>query len=398
MSCRVGRVDASRFKAPQFGAATRRPGDKWAFTYFLPTPILRSLPLDGETVLAMSEADNALGHLQGLGRLIPQPDLLVGPFLTREALSSSRIEGTKASLSDVLKAEEGTSERNDDVAEVQRYLAAMRLGLGLVQKLPVTQRLINQVHAVLMEGVRGEERRPGEIRNSPVWIGSATATPETAVFVPPLPEHIPDLFSDWERFVNESSRLPALVRCALMHYQFETIHPFLDGNGRIGRLLVVLMLVAENRLTTPLLYLSGYLESHRQEYYDRLQAVRERGEIQEWIQFFCTAVRRQSDDAVWRASRLVELREQYLRQSSNDRSRIAALIPLIFENPFVTTKRVEKALGLTSQGARNLLVKAEEYGWVTNVGISGRGGRYFWAAEAIFNAIESPPTYDVEPN
>lgn len=388
-------MDAARFRAQAFGKATRRPGDKWAFTYFLPNHIPRQLSLEDDTVLAMSEADSALGHLQGLGRLIPEPDLLVGPFLTREAVASSRIEGTKASLSDVLKAEEAVAEKTDDVMEVERYLNAAHRAIDLIEKLPITQRLFKELHKILMTGVRGEERQPGEIRTSPVWIGSATDTPEAAVFVPPLPEHLPDLLTDWEKFVNEQSHQPMLVRCALMHYQFETIHPFLDGNGRIGRLLIVLMLIVEGRLAKPLLYLSGYLESHRNEYYERLQAVRERGEIQQWIQFFCTAVKRQADDAVGRASKLVELREEYLRQSAQDRSSIAAIIPLIFMNPYITVRRVEHSLGVTSQGARNLLAKAEDYGWVTRIGVVGRGGRQVWGADHIFEVIDSPTDYQL---
>lgn len=256
-------VDAERYRTTQFGKATQRPGDKWAFTYYRPEPIPRTLSLDTETVFLLSEAENSLGHLHGLGRLIPEPNLLVGPFLTREALASSRIEGTNASLTEVLKAEEVEAAKTDDVAEVERHLAATRKGLQLIQTLPISQRLIKQVHAELMDGVRGEEKQPGEIRWSPVWIGSST--PTTALFVPPLPEHLPELLTDWEKFVNEPSRLPLLVRSALMHYQFETIHPFLDGNGRVGRLIIGLQLIAEERLTAPLLYLSGYLETGRTE-------------------------------------------------------------------------------------------------------------------------------------
>jgi Fic family protein len=386
-------VDADRFQAPAFGKATRRPGDRFAFTYFEPTKIPRKLDLDSDTIYALSNADNALGKLQGLGRLIPQPELLVGPFLAREAVASSRIEGTKASLSDVLKAEESVAERSHDIEEVQRYISAMRRGLQLIQQLPITQRLFIDLHKILLSGVRGEERQPGMLRWSPVWVGSPTDTPDTAAYVPPLPELIPDLLTDWEQFVNEPVKLPILVRAALMHYQFETIHPFLDGNGRIGRLLIVLQLIIEGRLSAPLLYLSGYMETHRQEYYDRLQAVRERGEILEWIQFFCTAVQRQAEDAADRASKLVAIRERYIEQSSTDRSRIAGLIPLLFQNPYITAYRVTQKLNLTNQGARNLLEKAEAYRWVVKIGGFGRGGRLYWAAHEILDVIESPVTY-----
>jgi Fic family protein len=387
-------MDAARYKATQFGQATQRPGDRAAFTYYSPLAIPRAITLDPETIFLLSEADNALGHLQGLGQLIPQPDLLVGPFLTREAIASSRIEGTNASLPDVLKAQEVPSARDSDVVEVQRYLAASRRGLELIKSLPITQRLIKEIHKVLVEGVRGKEREPGEIRLSPVWIGGTNLT--NALFVPPLHDEVPELLTDWERFVNEPSRLPLLVRAALMHYQFETIHPFLDGNGRIGRLLIVLLLIEQGRLTSPFLYLSGYMETHRRDYYDRLQDVRETGEIQSWIQFFCQAIKAQSEDAVTRASHIIEIRERYYKQSTGDRSKVAALIPLMLENPFLTVRRVALAAEVTPQGARNLLERAAEYGWLGYIGVFGSAGSNMYAASEILDAIDAPTTYATE--
>jgi Fic family protein len=346
------------------------------------------------TVLALSEADAALGHLQGVGHLLRDPELLLGPYITREAVSSSRIEGTETSLGDVLRAEasDGAS-TSEDIAEVERYVAATRMGLDLIATLPITQRVVRDVHAVLLSGVRGADRLPGEFRRTPVWIGSTTDSPDTATFVPPLPELIGDLFYDWEKFINEPSNLPVLIRCGLMHYQFETIHPFLDGNGRIGRLLVGLLLIQEKRLATPLLYLSGYLETHRRDYYDRLQAVRERGEIQQWLQFFLTAVKRQSDDAADRASRLVELRERYTSETTKARSRISELIELLFHNPFVTVSRVERALKMTNQGARNLIRDAEQRGWLQDLGASGRGGKTYWVAQDIWDITQAVANY-----
>ncbi|MGH3545329.1 MAG: Fic family protein [Mycobacteriales bacterium] len=356
----------------------------------------RELALDPTTVLALSEADASLGHLQGLGQLIADPQLLIGPYVAREALSSSRIEGTQASLAEVLQADaepDGARSRNEDVAEVERYVAATYRGLKLIETLPITQRLILDVHKVLLSGVRGEDRLPGQLRHSPVWIGSPTDSPDTAVFVPPLPEHMGDLLADWERFVNDPGPMPVLIRCALMHYQFETIHPFLDGNGRIGRLLIALFLHSEGRLTTPLLYLSGYLELHRREYYERLQAVRERGEVQQWLQFFLTAVQRQAVDGVGRASKLVELRERYLVNAARSRSRIGELIRLLFANPFVTVAGVGRALHLTTQGARNLVREVQRRGWLRELEVRGRGGRAYWVADEVFRIIEAPPDY-----
>jgi cell filamentation protein, protein adenylyltransferase len=387
-------MGASQFQNTTFGRPARKAGDPWAFTYYHPAALPRDLDLRNHTILALSEADAALGLLDGLGRLIQDPQVLLGPFLTREALASSRIEGTNASLSDVLKAQGNDhAARSDDVAEVERYLSATHLGLRLIETLPITQRLILETHQELMRGVRGAEKMPGQLRTSPVWVGAAGATPDTARFVPPLPEQLPELLSDWERFVNEPPRLPTLVRSALMHYQFETIHPLLDGNGRIGRLLIGLQLVSERRLSRPLLYLSGYLEAHRTEYYDRLQAVRETGAIQEWLQFFLVAIRRQAEDAAARAGALVELRERYYQASRLDRSHVAALIPLMFSNPFLSVSSVQRTIKLTAQGVRNLFERAANYKWLEPVGPVGRSGMYYWLATEVFDIIDRPLKY-----
>lgn len=387
-------MDPTRFQTTQFGQAAREPGNKWAFWYYKPGPIPRDLPLATRTVKALSDADASLGRLQGLGALIRDPGLLLGPYLTQEALASSRIEGTQASLSDVLQAEAAeTPTANEDIAEVERYIAATHRGYELVRDLPITQRLVLELHALLLSGVRGQEKFPGEFRRTPVWVGSTTDSPDTAAYVPPLPGELGGLIADWENFVNTPGELPTLVRCGLMHYQFETIHPFLDGNGRIGRLLINLMLLEEGRLTTPLLYMSGYLEQHRREYYERLQEVRERGAIQEWLQFFLTAVRRSADDAVSRAERLVAVREIYIRESGQTRSSLPALVELIFSNPFVTVARLQKKTGLTNQGARNVIRDAEARGWLRAVGTSGRGGRMYWVAKELFDIIDAPWSY-----
>jgi len=295
----------------------------------------------------------------------------------------------------VLQAEaiQGDATSNDDVREVERYLAAMRQGLRLIEELPITQRMIKQLHRTLMHGVRGEERLPGELRQTPVWVGIPGATLQTARFVPPLPEELPELLSDWEEFVNGEPRLPVLVRAALMHYQFETIHPFLDGNGRIGRLLIALLLQAEGRLSRPLLYLSGYFETHLTEYYERLQAVREKGEIHEYLRFFLVAVRQQAVDAEIRAGRLVTLRARYQDTVRLDRSLVGALIPMIFSTPFLTTNRVRKELDISGPGARNLMIRAREYGWIEEGVTVGRGGLVVWRAPEVLRIVEAPLEY-----
>ncbi len=387
-------MDATRFVDSVFGRATREPGKRDAFVYYLPKPIPLDLELSGAVVASLSEADAALGHLQGLGMLITDPSLLIGPYLRREALASSRIEGTQASLSEVFQAEVDADARNDETAEVQRYLQATGQAYELAATLPITQRLILQVHETLLTGVRGEEKSPGEFRRSPVWVGHAGATPNSARFVPPLPQHLGDLLTDWERFVNVDGRvLPALIQAALMHYQFETIHPFLDGNGRIGRLLINLLLMERKRLPLPLLYLSNYFETHRDEYYERLQAVREDADIDSWFMFFLDAVRAQADDAVTRSRRLISIRESFHSEAIKERSSLPRLVDVIVRNPFVTVKSVQDELELTNQGSRNLIKNAEARGWLRSLGTHGRGGRERWYSPAIFEVIETPMSY-----
>lgn len=327
--------------------------------------------------------------------LIADPSMLIGPYLRREALASSRIEGTQASLSDVLRAEINDDATTDDTLEVRQYLEATRQAYDLARTLPITQRLILEVHATLLTGVRGEDKLPGQFRTSPVWVGQAGATPDTATFVPPLPIHLGDLMSDWEKFVNDDGRhMPALIQAGLMHYQFETIHPFLDGNGRVGRLLINLLLLARKRLPLPLLYLSNYFETHRNEYYERLQAVREEGDIEGWLLFFLHAVRAQANDAIERSRRLVEVRERYQSQAMKERSSLPRLVDIIVRNPYVTVKSVEVTLELTNQGARKLIKNAQGRGWLQSLGANGRGGREFWYSPEIYDVMESPMMYE----
>lgn len=377
------------FTNSAFGELYRDATDGADFLAFRPAPLPRALELPIETVLALSEADAALGRLAGAGRKIHDPTAFIQPYVTREALASSRIEGTQASLSDVFKAD-AAGLATGDVQEVWNYRAAMKEGLYQLPDLPLVGRVVREIHKTLMTGVRGEDKRPGEFRDRPVWIGSPTDRPDNAVFVPPLPNEMLSAWRDWEDFANTQQRLPKLIQCALMHYQFETIHPFLDGNGRLGRLLIVFFLVHRAALPAPLLYISAYLEQHRREYYERLQGVRERGEIQEWLQFFLTAVAVQAEDAVSRAEALHDLRETYRSQLSGSRSRAVELVDLLFTNPFITARRAAERLTMTNQGALKLIRQVEAHGWLRNVGTVGRGGRNYWLAEAIFDALSDP--------
>ena len=388
---------AELYVSTRFGALTTNPTGAWTHPYFLPEPIPRELALSSESMAAVSRADLALGRLSGLAMLIDDPELLLGPAMAQEALSSSRIEGTQASLSDVLSAESAQEPIEDEnLREVNNYLDAAAQGRELLRTWPLTQRFFCALHATLLTDVRGEEKFPGELRHSPVWIGSPNARPETARFIPPHHDRLGDLLADWERFVNERSTMPPILRAALMHYQFETIHPFLDGNGRIGRLLIGFIFVADSVLSAPILPISGYFERNRDEYYDRLQAVRERGEIEEWVQFFCEGVEQQANQAAARIRALVEIRERYRRQTIGDRSALTSVVDLIFRNPVVTVAAVMRHAGVSRPAASAALRRAEARGWLRSAGRWGRGGRERWGATEIWSAVSSEKAFEHE--
>lgn len=381
-------MQGSDFTSTRFGELRTNPLSAWPHAYYLPRPIPRELELTSATVAAIDRASLALGRLSGVALLINDPELLLGPSMAQEALSSSRIEGTQASLSDVLSA------KNDDIPvedenlrEVANYLDAVTQGIALFTDLPLTQRFFCAIHKTLLTDVRGEEKSPGELRRSPVWIGSPDARPETAKFIPPHQDHLGDLVADWERFVNEPSPMPPVLRCALMHYQFETIHPFLDGNGRIGRLLIGFELMHDGVLTSPILHISGFFERNRHQYYDRLQGVRERGEIEEWVQFFSAGVEAQAEQSTARIRALIGIRERYRHDAMSDRSALHAVIDAIFRNPVVTTPALMKAAGVAQPTARAALRRAEERGWLRSAGRWGRGGKERWFAPEIWTAL-----------
>jgi Fic family protein len=316
--------------------------------------------------------------------LVPNPHLLIRPYLLREALSSTRIEGTQASLADVFEAEASGEAPSADVEEVLNYIAALEWGLDQIRQLPLGARLIREMHRRLLSGVRGRERMPGEFRTTQNWVGAAGSTIETARFVPPPSSELPDLLADWERYVHEPVEAPILVQNALLHYQFETLHPFLDGNGRIGRLLSVFLLVEYGRLPAPLLYLSAYLERDRSRYYEALQSVRERGDLVPWVELFLTAVQSQAADAVLRAQRIVELRERYrLAATAIPSSNAMTLVDLVCETPIVSSRAVEARLGVTRPTALKLLRQLEDVGVLSEGRPGARGQRRYLAQELM---------------
>lgn len=263
-------------------------------------------------------------------------------------------------------------------------MAALDHGIERLGTLPVSTRLIREMHRVLLTGGRGHERTPGELRTSQNWIGGST--PSSAVFVPPPVNELHEAMADWERFAHAETLIPLLVRTALLHYQFETIHPFLDGNGRLGRLFVVLYLIDRAAIPGPLLPLSAALEERRGEYYERLQAVREGGEVQEWLRFFLQVITDTADDSVRRAEHLVDLRERWRLMMTGSRSRAVEVIDVLMGSPIVTTGQVAGALRITHQGATHLLRQLKTAGLVTETP-RGRGRATIWRAPAVLAAI-----------
>ena len=377
-------MEPSDFTSSTFGSAVKSPG-KFGYWAFRPAPIPRSLQLDERTVAVLSNADRALGRLAGAGRLLPNPHLLLRPYLSREALASNRIEGTQASLSDVFDADVRSD--TGQLVEVTNYITAFEDGIRMLAELPLSARFLREVHRTLLTGVRGQERNPGEFRRSQNWIGSSDNTPDTATFVPPTLDDLGPALDDLEAFFHESDVHPPLVAIALAHYQFETIHPFLDGNGRLGRLLIVFLLMEQDLLPQPLLYLSAYFERHRSSYYDRLQAVRERGEIQEWLQFFLTGVEVQANDAVARAEQLVDLRETYRSQLADRRARFPEVIDLVFANPIITAQRVAANLEISQPGAKNLIKGLVEQGILIEVEPTSRRMKR-WIGHEILGILD----------
>jgi Fic family protein len=354
---------------------------------YFAAPIPRALELPPSIVRVLADAEGALGQLAGIGSLVPNPDLLIRPYLLREALSSTRIEGTQATMAEVFETDAAGETPNADIEEVVNYVAAMQWGIEQLDELPLSTRLLREMHRRLMAGVRGRELAPGKLRTSQNWIGAPGSTVETAQFVPPPPHELSGLLSDWERFAHEQAEMPLLVQNALLHSQFETIHPFLDGNGRLGRLLLVFFLIARGRLTAPLLYLSAYLERNRQSYYDALRTIHETGDAIPWVELLLTAVRTQADDAVARARGIIELRERYRQAAAGVGTPNAlALVELICENPVVTTKSIEDRLGVSRPTALRLLRKMEQQG-VLSEGEAGARGQRRYVAREMMDAV-----------
>jgi len=331
-----------------------------AYNAFVPNPLPPTLSLDTKLFRILSEADRALGELAGLGRTMPNPQLLIGPFMRREAVLSSRIEGTQTSLADLYAYEAGqlsgikAAPPESDVREVHNYVRAMEYGLERVKTLPMSLRLLRELHQRLMGGVRGESATPGEFRRSQNWIGRPGCTLNDATYVPPPVHEMHEALNAFEKYLHDGNEYPPLARLALIHYQFEAIHPFLDGNGRIGRLLVSLLLVHWNLLPLPLLYLSAFFERHRQDYYDLLLAVSERGAWQQWLLYFLRGVAEQARDAISRAKRLQDLQVDWRKHLTKARAStlLLRLVDFLFESPVLTIPMAKEFLNVTYPSAQ----------------------------------------------
>jgi Fic family protein len=378
------------------------PSGRWVKTLegyraFHPSPLPPEIVWTPKLIRALSDADRLLGRLAGEGRRLPNPHLLIRPFVQREAVYSSRIEGTQATLGELLAADAGVSpERSpEDLREVGNYITALQHGLKRLESLPLSLRLVRELHEKLMTGVRGNHATPGQFRRTQNWIGRPGCTLAEASYVPPPPADLLAHLGRWEEFLHDES-VPPLVHAALMHYQFEAIHPFIDGNGRVGRLLITLSLCARGVLTEPLLYLSAFFEATRRDYYEGLRGITERGDWAGWLEYFFNGVARQSEDALSRAERINQQLADWREAFAGSGSKVPLqLIDLVGSNPFLTPRETERRLGVAYNTVMRAITTLEEGGVLTKVGANKRD-RVF-CARAILDILEEPARLVPEP-
>jgi Fic family protein len=360
------------------------------YSAFVPAPLPPALEWSPRLIRILSDADRLIGRLAGEGGRLPNPHILMRPFVRREAVLSSKIEGTQATLGELLAAEAGAIvERSpDDLREVGNYVTALEHGISLLKKLPISVRLIRELHKKLMQGVRGEHATPGDLRKTQNWIGRPGSTLATASFVPPPPGEVEPCLAAWEKFIHQSE-LPPLIVIALAHYQFEAIHPFLDGNGRVGRLLITLFLIERKILPTPLLYLSAFFEATRRDYYDGLRGVSAHGAWSDWLEYFLLGVARMSEDALSRATRindlLVDWRQKMAGHSTDTPLRA---VDLLAENPFLTITGAAAQLKLAFTTAQRAIQHLERSGIVKQV--SGAKRDRVYCAKTLLDILEEP--------
>lgn len=374
-------MDSKQFAHSTAGKVIRTDGNYWAY---VPHPLPPALRYDARIVNLLTEATLYVGKLSGIGAHLPNPDLLITPYVKREAVLSSKIEGTQASLSDLFYFEAANHDEKErekktsDVLEVVNYVKAMHYGLKRLKELPLCLRLIREIHRELMSGVRGDHLTPGEFRTSQNWIGVPGCTLDGASFVPPPVHDMKDALAALEKFWHQRDAFPGLIQCALIHYQFETIHPFLDGNGRIGRLLNTLFLCERGYLAQPLLYLSAFFEKHRDAYYHHLLNVSKRGAWEEWIAFFLQGVVSQSQDAIRNSNDILSLRETYHKGIHRKRpsAYVLKLIDVLFQNPYITIPLAARTLSTTYPTAKAAVDKLQDAGILFEVSDKRRNKVY----------------------
>jgi Fic family protein len=389
-------MDLSSFGENPAGLPLKLGANATAYWAFLPNPLPPDLEFDLALARTLSEATGALGELAGLAATLPNPHIFIRPFIRREAVASSRIEGTEADLADLYVYEAGQlalpgtepAARDADVHEVLNYVRALDYGLERIADLPVSLRFVRELHERLMSGVRGERATPGEFRRTQNWIGPPGCTLNEATYAPPPAPEMREALGAWEAYLHADDPYPPLVRLAFIHYQFEAIHPFLDGNGRIGRLLLSLLAVHWNLLPQPLLYLSPFFERRRREYYDLLLSVSTHGTWREWVEFFLRAVEEQSRDAVHRARRLQDLQTEWRERLTEARASalLLRLMDSLFEVPIVSVPQATDILGVTYPSAREHVQRLVDQNILSQVGDSSYGKLY--VAKDIVAALE----------
>ena len=352
---------------------------------YYPNPLPPAIPFSMALQNQLAKANLALGRLDGVGRMLPNPYLLINPYLRNEAVLSSKIECTRSTLTDLFEfelSEEDISARRDDqdVQEVENYVRAMQGGIERLNTLPISLRLIRELHAILMQGVRGQDKTPGESRQSQNWIGPPGCTLTTASYVPPPPEELLEQLGSLENYIHQAPQEPELIQCALLPAQFEMIHPFLDGNGRVGRLLITLFLIERNLLGLPLLYLSAYFERNRIDYYDRLTNISAKDDWEGWIHYFLLGVEEQANRSVKTANQILALKqelEELLKGQTSSGSLLKSL-DCLFLQPVNNSNRLASELDVSFQTANTLIAKLEELGIVQEITGQRRNRRYYF--------------------
>lgn len=347
-------------KSDRAGRYVRQPTGYSAFVP-VPLPPKPALRQDAELASLLSAADHRLGRLDGVAATLPNPDLFVAMFVHKEAVLSSQIEGTQASLDDVLEFEAGATSADmpGDVGEAVNYVAAMNHGLQLIKELPLSLRLIKQIHKRLLQGVRGAEKEPGEFRRSQNWVGPMGTSLTEAMYVPPAVDDMNRAMGELENFLHDKRPLPPLIKCGLVHSQFETIHPFLDGNGRMGRLLITFLLCQQGVLERPLLYLSYFFKRNRMEYYDRLQGVRDKGDWEGWMRFFLRGVIDVSTESATTVRDILALRATHaeLLQTKLRSANSLRLLDHLYDRPITSVSDIAEHLDVTFNGANTMVSK-----------------------------------------